>query len=196
MLEQDHHGTQALGLGRADVIRLQNLEHPGAGQTHDARRHVIAQRDGRHDKALPSLDPRDRQPAHLNAQEEHHDQRKPERRQRLADHGKRQGEAIDQRIRADRRRHAQGDRQDQRKGDGATGQDQRVGQPGKNDVGDVFFQIVGAAQVALQGPTEPIHVLHGDRTIVSVGFSDVFDFVIRRRLAGERHGGIAGNIDQ
>ena len=54
VLEDDAGARQALGARGADVVGGEHLDHAGAHQPHERRRHVVAERDGRHHEMRPA----------------------------------------------------------------------------------------------------------------------------------------------
>ena len=196
VLEEHDARSQALGARRADVVGREHLEHASPCQTHHRRCDVIAEGHRRHDEVLPGGGARDRQQTPFNAEPEDENQGKPEARQGLTDDCDAEGQAVNQGVGPDGRQHAQGDGQQQREAESTAPQDHGGGQPVEDDVGDGGFQIVGAAEIALHRSAQPIDVLHEKRAVVAVDPADILDIVLGGRFAGERHGGIARQVEQ
>ena len=76
------------------------------------------------------------------------------------------------------------------------GQIEFRGQPIEDDVRDFGLQVVRAPEVTLHRAGEPVRVLDDEGPVVAIDPADVLDVFLGRRLARQRHGRIAGEMQQ
>ena len=109
VFEDDPQAGGALGLGRADVILREDVEHPAAREPRNVRRvkepkrhrrqHHVA---GKKLVAVESTPAGGREPAKLQRENQHEQRPHHERRQANADHRQRRGDVVDVRVGAQR----------------------------------------------------------------------------------------------
>ncbi len=196
MFEENFAPFQTLGPGGANVVRSQDLQHAGAGQAHKRRGGIITQGNDRHDKMKGRVAAGNGQPAQHHPENDDHDQAEPKRRHGLSQHRKGQGGAVNPGIWPNGGQNAERDGHDDGKQQGTDAQGHGHADPFANHCGHGLFHIGGFTQIPLQGPADPLDILHNQRSIEAVLNAHEFNFLVAGPLAGQGNGRIAGNPGQ
>ena len=179
-----------------DIVRRQHLQHAGSCQPHNRGHGVVGQGDRRHHKVFPGSGARDREPPQLDAQVDHHQQSKPERRKRQP--GNRQGErqSVVPRPRPQRRQHAQWKGEQEREEYGSRAELEGNRKAFGNKLRDRLLEEERGSQIALDGASDPVQVLNDDRSVQAIVSPHGLDGFGRCPRPGERHREVSRQLEQ
>ena len=118
----------------------------------------------------------DREPSKHDAEDDDQDQAEKEGGHGLADDGDGQGHPVDPGVGTDGGQNPHGDAQENGKGQGASSQGHRDAEAAADDGLHGLVEVVGLAEIPLQGPLGPGRILDDDRAVHAVLHPHELDF--------------------